>query len=53
MTKEQVNIELQRYKYTLFDKEFLAEIRKYYDVVKIREYIYYLPEMNIEIQVIE
>ena len=53
MTKEQVNIELQRYEYTPLDKEFLAEIRKYYDVVKIREYIYCMPEMNIEIQVIE
>ena len=53
MTKEQINIELQRFKYTLLDKEFLSEIRKYYDVVKIREYIYYLPEINVEIQVSE
>jgi hypothetical protein len=51
MTKEQVNKMLEKYKDYFLTYDFLEEIEKYYDVVQITENVYFITEMDLEIEI--
>lgn len=51
MTKEQVNKMLEKYKDYFLTYDFFEEIKKYYDVVLIIENVYYITEMDLEIEI--
>jgi len=51
MTKEQVNKMLEKYKDYFLTYDFFEEIKKYYDVVLITENVYFITEMDLEIEI--
>lgn len=51
MNKEQVNWLLEKYKDYYLTYEFLQEIEKYYDVVQITKNVYFITEIDLEIEI--